>query len=209
MAGGDDMNRTIGSIETFDGVSYRVVDDRILPDAKRMPFLYKMNLWAIGFLLIGSGLTVALFSTRSLIIQASPLEALWYVLAMIVFVPVHELLHGISFVLFSGRSWKTIRFGLILKNGLAYCISTVPVRIRRARLSLMMPLYVVAIPLYVVAYWTSDFGLALFTVFLSAGSVGDLYYLWTLRKVSPTYYMMEAMPSKEGYEIGYLLYEQV
>lgn len=202
------MNRTIGTVETFHNEPYQLVDDRILPAAKRMPFLYKLNVWAIGFLVIGSGLTVALFANRSLIIEASPLEALWAVLAMILFVPLHELLHGAGFVLFSGRPWKTVRFGLILKNGLAYCISTVPVTVRRARISLMLPIYAVCLPLYVVAYVTSDFGLALLGVFLAAGSVGDVYYLWTLRDVPSHRYMMEAMPTKDGYEIGYLLYEK-
>lgn len=201
------MKRTIGSTYLFQGESYRLVDDRTIKERDKHSFLIKMNLWAIAAIPIGIGLTAILFWG-----DASITFTLWNVLGALVamggYVVVHELLHGLTFALGSKHGFRSIRFGLELKQGLAYCISLVPVPVRRARLSLMMPLYVVCLPLYVYAFITGSFGLAVVAVLMAVGSVGDIYYMWLLRGVKKGLYMMEDLPSKTGYEIGFYLYEK-
>ena len=183
------------------------MEDHIIPTNKKMPLLFKLNWWALGFILISGIVTVGMFWNR-IDVTFDLIGVALYLLSFLAFVIVHEVLHGLSFVVFSGQSWKTIRFGLVLKNGLAYCISLVPVTIRRARWSLMMPLYVICIPLYLYGIFTSSFALAILAILFASGSVGDIYYLWQLRTANPTYYMMEEEPTKHGYEIGYYLYQK-
>ncbi len=51
--------------------------------------------------------------------------------------------------------------------------------------------------------------LGVYGIFLFAGSVGDLYYMWKLRYTSDDYYMYEELPTKSGYEIGYFLFKKL
>lgn len=112
-------------------------------------------------------------------------------------------------MLFGKVPKKDIAFGVVLKSGVAYCISKIPVTVKASRLSLMMPVYIICIPLYIIAIIFNNVGLALYTVVLFSGSVGDIYYMWKLRKTDKNLYMFEKMPSKTGYEIGYLLFKKI
>ena len=201
------MKRTIGNIYEFQGESYRLVDDRTVAERDKHSFLIKMNVWALAAIPIGIGLSAILFRG-----DVAITFTLWNVLAALaamgLYVVVHELLHGLTFALGSRHGFRSIRFGLELKQGLAYCISLVPVPVRRARLSLMMPLYVVCLPLYVYAFASGSFGLAVVSVLMAVGSVGDFYYMWLLRGVDKDLFMMEDLPSRSGYEIGFYLYEK-
>jgi len=173
-----------------------------------MPLLLKLNWWAILFIVVAIVATIGLFWNR-IDVTFDLIGVSLYLISFLLYVIVHELLHGIAFVLFSGRSWKTMKFGLILKNGLAYCISVAPVTVKRARLSLMMPLYVVCIPIYLYSILTGSFALAILAVLFASGSAGDIYYLWILRKTNSDLYMMEELPTKQGYAVGYYLYERI
>lgn len=197
----------IGETYAFANETYTLLESHILPDDERMPFLYKMNGVAILFIVIAIAVSLPLFWGR--IIQ----DYNWWLIALLFisflpYVVIHEFLHAISFVLFSKQPWSTIEYGLILKNGVAYCLSSVPVTVRRARLSLMMPVYVVCIPVFVFGFYYDYYPLILFGIFLISGSVGDFYYLWKLKSYKGSLYMYEKPPTKQGYEIGFLLFEK-
>lgn len=202
------MKRTIGETYTFQGNNYKLIATDMVPNKDKRSFLLKMSVAAILFTIIGSILTMFFFPEGGQV-TFRIFPALILVVAYILYIPVHELLHGITFVLGTSHSWKELKFGVILNNGLAYCIPLVPETIRRVRWSLMMPLYVVCIPLYVYAILSQQFGLAVYVVFLAAGSVGDIVYLWKLRVFKSDQYMMEELPTKHGYEIGFHVYEKI
>jgi len=132
-----------------------------------------------------------------------------FLFSFFIFIVIHELLHGLAFMLFNKNKKNELKFGLVLKSGLAYCISTVPVRVGPSRLSLMMPVYVVCIPLYLFAMISGDIWLIVMAVFFLSGSTGDFYYMWKLRSTNKDLYIYEVMPTKTGYEIGYLLYKKI
>lgn len=202
------MKKTVGETYEFSNGTYLLVEDRILKNKEKNPFLIKLNIAAILFIVAGVFITLTLFP-RNVTVEFQLGWMLLYAFILLIFVVVHELLHGISFVLFSKNKWNTMKFGVSVKSGVAYCISLVPVRIPRARLSLMMPLYAVCLPVYIYAIITGDFALAILGVFLASGSVGDIYYMWQLRNVPKTLYMYEELPTKTGYEIGFYLFEKL
>ena len=125
------------------------------------------------------------------------------------YIVIHELLHGLAFVIFNKTSWKDLKFGIVIKSGMAYCISTVPVKVNPARLSLMMPIYLFCIPMMIFGIILNEVHIVLFSFLYFTGSTGDLYYMWKLRKTSKEFYMFEEMPTKSGYEVGYLLYKKI
>jgi len=202
------MKRTIGETYSFSNGEYLLQEDHILKTKEKNPFLIKLNIWAIVFIIVGIALTYVFF-WGNVLVTINPFGAILYMLALFIFIIIHELLHGISFVLFSKNKWSTMKFGVSVKSGVAYCISLVPIKIPRARLSLMMPIYVVCLPVYVYALVTGNFALATLGVLLASGSVGDFYYMWKLRAISKSLYMYEELPTKTGYEIGFYVFEKV
>jgi len=202
------MKRIIGETYPFANGQFKLVENHILKAKEKQPFLIKLNIAAILFMIIGILLTIVVF-WGNVTINIGPLGASLYLLSFLVFVVIHELLHGITFVLFSKNKWSTMKFGISVKSGVAYCISLVPVKLPRAKLSLMMPIYAVCLPIYIYAIITNDFALAILGVLLASGSVGDFYYMWKLHRISNKLYMYEELPTKTGYEIGFHIFEKI
>jgi hypothetical protein len=200
----------VGDIYTFNEVNYELLENNIVPRKKKTKFLIYMNLSAWLVITFGLIVNLLIFKSGSFEISFKSLLVLsLYLIGFLVFAVVHELLHGGAFMLFGKVPKKDVAFGVVLKSGVAYCISKIPVTVRASRLSLMMPVYIICIPLYIIAIIYNNFGLAFYTVILFSGSVGDIYYMWKLRKTDKNLYMFENMPTKTGYEIGYLLFKKL
>lgn len=197
--------REVGNIRQFDNGSYQLVEDNIIPEKDKQKFIVKLNIYALGFSILSVILIMVIMGSGSIdLIEFGVL-----LMGFVLFIVVHELLHGMSFVLDNDVTWKNIKFGVVLKSGMAYCISKVPVKVTISRISLMMPVYVVCAPMIIVGVILSNAALAIAGVLYLSGSVGDFYYMWKLRKTKGDFYMFEEMPSKSGYEVGYLLYKKV
>ncbi len=197
--------REIGSIRTFDNGNYELIEDKIIPEQYKRKFIIKLNVYALIFTVVAIFIVMIIMGSGSF----NSIEVLVLMLGYFVFIVVHELLHGMSFVLDKNVTWSNIKFGLVLKSGMAYCISQVPVKVRISRLSLMMPVYIFCLPMIVVGIILNNAAIGIFGVIYLSGSIGDFYYMWKLRKTSKDLYMFEEMPSKSGYEVGYLLYKKV
>jgi hypothetical protein len=110
-------------------------------------------------------------------------------------VPAHELIHGLSWVWFGKIPFRDIKFGLKALTPYAHC--KVPMRARAYRFGAVMPAFLLGILPYVVGLvtgsgWFTSFGLV---YILAAG--GDLLVLWTLRSVSGEVWV-EDHPSRAG-----------
>lgn len=198
--------RELESIRTFPNGNYKLVEDKIIPNKEKKKFMIKLNVYTLLFTVLGMVFIILVFP--------KPLDVNLVLSAILVFgflpfIVIHELLHGLTFKLFNNMSWKELKYGIVIKSGVAYCISTVPVKIRAARLSLMMPIYAFCLPIMILGVVLNQFELVFFGFLYASGSTGDFYYMWKLRNTKKEYYMFEEMPTKTGYEIGYLLYEKV
>lgn len=195
----------------FSNGIYEEVSSTFIPENKKNRFIVKLNIYAILIVVILFIPTLKLFGSFEMDINGlgSTIVFFVFIFSFLVYVVVHELLHGISFVLFGKVKIKELKFGVIWKSGMAYCISTVPVKIGAARISLMMPVYAVCIPLYILGILMDSFGISLLAILFLSGSIADFYYMWASRKASKDYYMFEEMPTVKGYEIGYRLYKKV
>lgn len=201
--------KQVGDIYTFKNVNYELLENNIIPKRNRTKFMIWLNISALVLIFVGVGIHLAIFSSASFKISTSSLFVLAiYIAGYFVFVVVHELLHGIAFRFFGKISKEDIVFGVKLKSGVAYCVSKIPVSVYASRLSLMMPVYVICLPLYVLSFILGDVWLGMYAILLFSGSVGDIYYMWKLRKEDKDYYMYETMPTESGYEIGYLLFKK-
>ena len=207
--------RTIGQIDTFENIEYRLVEDHIVKPKDKRKLILWLNLWAFVLFFIGV-VFVFLVIPGSVSVDLTTIESamsffVWAfvaVISFVVYVVVHEWLHGIAFRIFNGNKKEQIKFGIVWQSAMAYCISTIPVKVRAGRLSLMMPVYVVCIPVFIIGLVTQNIWLGLLSIYYFSGSAGDLYYMWKLRKTKGDYFMYEKMPTRTGYEVGYLLYEK-
>lgn len=197
--------REIGSLREFENGLYELVEDKIVPEKDKKSVIVKMNVYALLFIILSIPLVLLIMGSGN--IDFLELSLLFF--SYFIFIVVHELLHGISFVFDSEVSWKHIKFGLVLKSGMAYCISKVPVKVKVGRVSLMMPVYAVCLPMILLGFIFQNAAVVITGFIFLSGSVGDFYYIWKLRKTSSEYYMFEELPTESGYEVGYLLYKKM
>ena len=212
----NELNLQPGDSVEYKNGKYTVVENRIVKGKQKQRKMILINVLAIVimvliFVLCATGMATmgktdgtfsfgfGEFAYGFLIIAA----------AFIVFIVAHEYVHYLTYRI-AGKSPKdSLKFGVVLKSGMAYCISLVPNTVKASRLSLMMPFYVLVIPIIILAIVLQSVPLTFMAALFASGSAGDFWYMWTLRKDSRDKYIIEAMPEGNGYEIGYLVLEKI
>lgn len=198
----------IGDIVVIDEVEYELIEDNVVPPSKNKKIMLQLNVIALIVFIVLLTVTL-LIGIRGPFTGTFELTTiLLFFVSFIVFVIVHEFLHGASFFLFGKVGFRNLKFGVIIKSGVAYCVSLVPVKVLASRLSLMIPIYVVCLPLYVYSLFAQNLIISILALLYFTGSVGDLYYMWKLRKTDKNLYMFEEAPTSKGYKIGYLLFKK-
>ena len=198
-----------GEVLHFNGEDFLLVENQIVEESKKKTVTILLNVFAIIGIIPLFVLHFVLTVPNAISIEIVDLLYFLFVyLGFFVYIVIHELLHGAAFHFFGKVEKKDIKFGVVWKSAMAYCISTVPVSVKASRLSLMMPVYVVCIPMYIIGIVLNIQVLCIGSILYLSGSVGDFYYMWKLRKAKKDQYMMEIIPTKSGYEIGYLLMEK-
>lgn len=104
-----------------------------------------------------------------------------FLLAFVAGIVVHELLHGVSYVVLGRRSWREVRFGFDRRTLSPFAHLGGPVPARIYRISCVMPLVVLGIVPGVVALLTGKVGVLLFGLLFILGAGGDLLILWSIR----------------------------
>jgi hypothetical protein len=117
--------------------------------------------------------------------------------SLVIGVPLHELIHGLSWAYFGKRPIKDIKFGFQLSSLTPYAHSKVPLPARAYRIGALMPALVLGVLPYALGLAT---GMGWFTIFgllyiFAAG--GDLVVYWLIRKVDGET-LVEDHPSRAG-----------
>ena len=118
-----------------------------------------------------------------------------FLLAILIGVPAHELIHGLAWAWFGKIPFREIKFGLKALTPYAHC--KVPIQARAYRIGGLMPLLLLGVLPYAIGLisgngWFLSFGLI---YILAAG--GDLLVLWTLRGIHGEAWVMDH-PSRAG-----------
>jgi hypothetical protein len=109
----------------------------------------------------------------------------------------HELIHGLSWATFGGRSVRSIKFGFQLKTLTPYAHSKVPLTARVYRIGALMPALVLGALPYLVGLGVGSGLLAVFGLVFIFAAGGDLLVLWLLRMVRGEA-LVEDHPSRVG-----------
>ena len=95
-------------------------------------------------------------------------------------IALHELVHALFFLRGCENRWKSIRFGIKSATPYCHCKEVLPLNLYRH--SLLAPLWLICLPLAIVALLTGHGLIFLLTVIMIFGSGGDLAIFWSLRK---------------------------
>jgi hypothetical protein len=151
-------------------------------------------------LFVGAGF----FVPYALVWGSKPLlavfERAWFsfLLVLILSVVVHELLHGLGFVLAGRVSWREVELGL--KGGMAYAHCKVPLRASAYRVSLVLPGVVLGLVPGLVGLVGGSAWLTVYGALMFVAALGDALILWLIRAV-PGEARVQDHPSMPGCQV--------
>lgn len=191
-------------IKEYGNKRYEIVEDHVVKNNDKRRFLVLIN--AISFIIIFAVIAVGILLIEcihgAILFEFNLIGLLFFIASFIVFILVHELVHGLAFRVAGKVSWKNITYGVVVKSGMAYCISEVPVKLRASRISLLAPLVVICLPVIAYGIAAGNLGILIMGAFFASGSSGDLWYIWILRRKSKDLYMIEEKPENGEYKLG-------
>jgi hypothetical protein len=106
-------------------------------------------------------------------------------IAVVLGVVVHELIHGISWVIFGGKPFSAIKFGFQWKTITPYAHLKEPVEVNAYRIGGFMPGFILGILPYILSLVLGDGNLFWFSLVHTAAAGGDWLILWLIRNVKP------------------------
>ena len=130
---------------------------------------------------------ISQFAIFSLVHGAEKLQTTWNFMLLIAIVllgvVVHELIHGIAWVLFGRKPFSAIKFGFQWKTLTPYAHLKEPVEVNGYRIGAFMPGFILGILTYILSVLLGDGNLFWFSMVHTAASGGDWLILWLIRNV--------------------------
>jgi hypothetical protein len=105
------------------------------------------------------------------------------VAAVLLGIVVHELIHGISWVLFGHKPFSAIKFGFQWKTFTPYAHLKEPVEVNAYRLGAFLPGFILGILIYVLSLVFGSGDLFWFSLVHTSAAGGDWLILWLIRHV--------------------------
>jgi putative zincin peptidase len=105
------------------------------------------------------------------------------ILAVLLGVVLHELMHGVSWVIFGRKPFSAIKFGVQWKTLTPYAHLKEPVEVNAYRIGAFMPGFIVGILVYVLSLVLGDGNLFWFSLIHTSAAGGDWLILWLMRHV--------------------------
>ena len=118
-------------------------------------------------------------------------------IAMILGIVAHELIHGLTWSIFAGNGFKSIKFGVLWKMITPYCHCKEPLRVDHYITGAIMPAIILGLIPAIAAIFIGNFILLLFGMFFTLAASGDFLIIHALRKVKKDAYV-EDHPSEAG-----------
>lgn len=141
--------------------------------SNKKAYVYKMNLVPANIL----GLVVFVLLCLVTYFIVGPFELSismgWFFLILILYLFLHELLHGIGFSL-DGAKRESITYGICLEKGILYCMANQIITRRNILVSLQMPFMVIGVITYLVGIIFHFPVLILLSIFNLMGASMDL-----------------------------------
>ncbi len=130
----------------------------------------------------------------------SGMTALWFLIAFVVGIVVHELIHGATWALYAEGGWKSISFGVMWKALAPYCHCDVPLNKRAYMMGALMPLVVLGVVPGIVGIAIGSLLLVIWGIIFISAAAGDIWMAWLVSKESSDSLFMDH-PSEAGFYV--------
>ncbi|HZD57377.1 MAG TPA: DUF3267 domain-containing protein [Anaerolineales bacterium] len=117
--------------------------------------------------------------------------------SLVIGVPLHELIHGLSWAYFGKKPLRDIKFGFQLATLTPYAHSKVPLPARAYRLGALMPALLLGVVPYLIGLTTGTGWFTIFGLLYIFAAGGDIVVYWLIRKVDRDS-LVEDHPSRAG-----------
>lgn len=127
-------------------------------------------------------------------------DDLWFILFMILGVPIHEGIHGLTWGLVNKGGFRHVSFGVIWKYLTPYCHYSKPMTRGRYIAGALMPCLILGIIPAVASLFNGNIFWLAFGVIYISGAAGDLWMTWLILK-EPKDAMFLDHPSEAGFYV--------
>lgn len=127
-------------------------------------------------------------------------SGIWWLIAFIAGIVVHELLHGITWACYAKSGWKSISFGVMWKLLTPYCHCNEPMGVKGYLAGALMPLIVLGIIPAVVSLIIGSIPLLGWGILFIAAASGDIWMSWLLTKEDPESTILDH-PTEAGFYV--------
>lgn len=117
-------------------------------------------------------------------ITAIGFNSIIFIITMLIGVVAHELLHGITWSLFTKKAWKSIHFGFKWQMLTPYCHCSEPLLLKHYVLGAAMPGIVLGIAPFIISLATGSMAILAFSVFFTLAAIGDFMIIYFLRNTN-------------------------
>ena len=153
------------------------------------------NLWALVLLFVAGVAGVAAIAAMWDEYSYGGSDWLWFLAMMVVGLVVHELVHGLTWLLLVHKGFSHLSFGVM--TGAVYCHIDVPMAKRQYVVGALMPLVLVGVVPWVAGIAAGSMLWMAAGAAMIAGAAGDLMIVWALRKEEATALVYDH-PSEAG-----------
>lgn len=108
---------------------------------------------------------------------------LFLIAVVLLGVVIHELIHGISWVIFGSKPFSSVQFGFQWKTFTPFAHLKEPVEVNAYRLGAFLPGFILGILMYFLSLVTGIGDLFWFSLIHTSAAGGDWLILWLIRYV--------------------------
>ena len=113
-------------------------------------------------------------------IDMGPSSVFGIMIAMLVLIVVHELIHGLVWSLFAERGFKDIEFGFMVKYLTPYCTCGVPLSKGQYIAGALAPLVLLGIVPMIWGILAGSFPVLLVGIIMADSAAGDIQIVWQI-----------------------------
>lgn len=149
------------------------------------------------------------FTPKACTERFGSLAAVWMILSFVLamlFVVVHELIHGLFWSFGAKNGWKDIEFGFVVQMFTPYCTCKSPIKKHIYLLGSMMPMTLLGIIPGIVAVILGNPFLLLFSVIHTFAGAGDILISGMILKDNVE--GKDVLIFDHPYDCGYILFER-
>lgn len=165
--------------------AFEALSERMLAEGYRRTELtvsiVKANLFAVVLLIPLLAVGIGLFKLKNDNFGGvRPYGPLLFLAAMAVLIVVHELIHGLSWAIFTEHHWQDVAFGFMKQYLTPYCSCRVPLRKGQFFFGALMPLVLLGILPMIAGILAGSAPLLFMGIIMADSAAGDILIVWKI-----------------------------